>query len=51
MKIKFYRQIFEKYSNTKFDENPSSGSPVVPGGQTDRREEANSHFSQFSESA
>jgi len=36
MKIKFSRQIFEKYSNTKFHENPSSGNRLVPSGQTDR---------------
>jgi len=35
VKIKFSRQTFEKYSNTKFHENPSSGSPVVPSGQKD----------------
>jgi len=29
-------QIFVKYSNTQFHENPSSGSRVVPCGQTDR---------------
>jgi hypothetical protein len=37
-KIQFYRQIFErqkKTSNVKFDQNPSSGSRVVPYGQTD----------------
>jgi hypothetical protein len=28
MKLKFSRQIFEKYSNIKFHENPSSGSRV-----------------------
>jgi len=31
----FSRQVFEKYSNTKFHENPSSGSRVVPCGRTD----------------
>jgi hypothetical protein len=30
-------QILEKYSNTKFHENPFSGSPVIPCGQTDER--------------
>jgi hypothetical protein len=35
MKLKFSRQIFEKYSNIKFHENPSSGCRVVPRGQTD----------------
>jgi hypothetical protein len=28
MKLEFSRQIFEKYSNIKFYENPSSGSRV-----------------------
>jgi len=42
-------QIFEKYSNVKFHENPSTGSPVVPCGRTDRHED-NSRFSQFCES-
>jgi len=28
--------IFEKYSNAKFHENPSSGSRGVPCGRTDR---------------
>jgi len=44
MKVEFFRQIFEKYSNIKFQENPSSESRVVPCRQTDRHE-ANSHFS------
>jgi hypothetical protein len=35
MKLEFYRQIFEKFSNVKFHENPSSGSRVVPCVQTD----------------
>ena len=42
MKIEFSRLIFEKYSNVKFNENPSGGSRVVPCGQTDRHDEANS---------
>ena len=37
MKIEFSRQILEKFSNTKFHENPFSGSRVVPCGPTDRR--------------
>jgi len=37
MKIEFSEQMFEKYSNIKFHENPSSRSRVVPSGQTDRR--------------
>jgi hypothetical protein len=35
MKLEFSRQIFEKYSNTKFNEIPSTGSRVVPCGRTD----------------
>jgi hypothetical protein len=41
MKREFSRQIFEKSSNIKFHENPSSGSRVVPCGRTDRYDEAN----------
>jgi len=52
MKLQFSRQIFKKYSNIKFHENPSSGSQLVPcrrtNGQTDGRiyshDETNSHF-------
>ena len=44
MKLDFFsRNIFEKYSNIKFHENPSSGSRVFPFGRThglmDRRSE------------
>jgi hypothetical protein len=49
MKLEFSEQIFEKYSNIKLRENPSSGSRVVPCGRTDRHDEANSRFSQFCE--
>jgi len=35
MKLEFSGHIFEKYSNIIFDESPSSGSRVVPCGQTD----------------
>jgi len=34
-KLWISRHIFEKYSNIKFHENPSSGSRVVPCGRTD----------------
>jgi len=44
-------QIFEKYSNIKFHENPSSETRVVPCGRTDGSDEANSCFLQFCESA
>ena len=33
MKLEFSRQTLEYYSNIKFQENPSSGSRVVPRGQ------------------
>jgi hypothetical protein len=33
--FEFSRQIFEKFWNIKFHKNPSSGSRVVPYGQTD----------------
>jgi hypothetical protein len=53
-KNEFFCQISEKYSNIKFHEIPSSGNQVVPrrrtdgrsAGYTDRRDEANSRFSQ-----
>jgi len=35
MKPEFSRKIFDKSSNIKFHENPSSGSRVVPRRQTD----------------
>jgi hypothetical protein len=37
MKLVFFRQIFEKYPNFNFHENPSSESRVVPCGRTDRQ--------------
>ena len=37
MELDFSREIFEKYSNIKFHENPSSGRQVVPCGRTDRQ--------------
>jgi len=47
MKLEISRQFFEKYSNIKFHENPSSGSWVVPCGRTDRHDETNSRYSKF----
>jgi len=46
IKLEFSRQkdIFEKYSNIKFYENPSSGSRVVSCGRTDRHDETNGYF-------
>ena len=37
MKLEFSRQIFQKYSNTKFNKNPSSGSRTVECGRTNRQ--------------
>jgi hypothetical protein len=51
MKLEYSPQIFEKYSNIKFNENPSSGSRVVPCERMDTRNEDNSRFSQFYERA
>jgi len=51
MKLEFSGQFYEKYSDAKFHENPSSDSRVVACGQTDgrtdgqRHDEANSRFS------
>jgi hypothetical protein len=33
MEVEFSREIFKKYSNIKFQENPSSGNRVVPCGR------------------
>jgi len=49
MKVGFFPQIFEKSPDIKLHENPSSGSRVVPCGQTDRHTEANSRFPEFCE--
>jgi hypothetical protein len=55
MKLEFSRWIFEKYSNIKFHENPSSGSRAVPcgrkDGETDSYDKNKSRFSQFDERA
>jgi len=48
MKLEFSQQIFEKYSNIKFHENPSSGSRVFSN-RTDGHDEANSRLSQLCE--
>jgi hypothetical protein len=53
--MKTSRQIFKKYSNIKFHENPSSGSRVSMRADrqrhTDRHDVANSRFPQFRERA
>jgi len=51
MKLKNCRQIFQKYSNIKFNKNPSIGRWVVPCGGTYRYDEANNRFLQFCEGA
>jgi len=51
MKNEFYQHIFGKYTNVKFRNNPSSGSRVVPCGQTagpDRRTDRYTRRSQQS---
>jgi len=35
MKFEFSRQIFETYTNIKFNENPYGGSRVIPCGRMD----------------
>jgi len=48
MKLKFLWQVFNKCTNVKFNENPSSGSRVVFADiQMDRHDKANSCFLQF----
>jgi hypothetical protein len=44
MKHEFSPQIFEKYLNIEFHENPSSRSRVVPCERTDRHDEAFRNF-------
>jgi len=45
IKLPFYGKTFEKYSNIKFHDNPSSGSRFVPcGRKQDRHGAANSLF-------
>jgi hypothetical protein len=51
MKVEFSRRSLEKSSNIKFHKNPSSGSLLIPYGQTDGHDEANSwSFLEFRES-
>jgi hypothetical protein len=53
VRFKWNVNFLDRFSkNTfKFHENPSSGSRVVPCGQTDRYEEDNTYLSQYCESA
>jgi len=50
MKLEYYWQILNKQTNAKFSENPSSGSRVVPCGQTDGHENNSSFFCKFAKS-
>jgi hypothetical protein len=50
-KVVFSRKAFKTFSNIKFHENPSSGSRVVSCGLSERRDETNSRFLRFCESA
>jgi hypothetical protein len=53
MKLEISLQMFEKYSNFKIQENPFSGSRIVPCRRTereaDRHDESNSYFLQSGE--
>jgi hypothetical protein len=49
MNLEFVWQIFDKFLNNKSSENPFSWCRVVPSGQPDGHDEANSRFSQFCE--
>jgi len=52
MQFDFSRYIFQKSSNIKSHESPSSGSKAVPCAHTETEtESANSRFSQFCEGA
>jgi len=51
MKLESSRQIFEKYWNIKFHENPLIVSQAVPYGRTDRHDEATNLFLEFCEGA
>jgi len=43
----FLDRFSQKYSNIKFNKNPSSTSRVITCGRTDKHDEAGSRFSQF----
>ena len=49
--LNFLDRFSKKRQNVKFNQNPSSGSRVLPRGRTDGHNEANSHFSEFCERA
>jgi hypothetical protein len=54
MNLDFFRQMFEKYSNIKFYENPQLGAELFHAdgradGQTNRHNTANNNFAKASE--
>ena len=49
MKPEFSRQIFEKFSNIKFHENPFIGDQVVRCGRTDRQTDMTKLMAAFSQ--
>jgi hypothetical protein len=52
MKLEFFQNIFERYSNTNFMTNRPVGAEFFHSdGRTDRNDEANSHFPKFYKSA
>jgi hypothetical protein len=51
MKLEFFLQIFEKYSNSEFHKNSSSERLFHAHRRADRHDEANSRCSQFCELA
>jgi hypothetical protein len=50
-KPEFSREIFEKYANIILNENPPSGSRMVPCRRTDGLDETNSRFSEVLQKA
>jgi len=46
-KMDFFDIFSKNYSSTKFHANLPGANRVVPSGQTDRHDEADSRFSQF----
>jgi len=50
-KLEFSRNILGKHSNIKFHENQSTRNRVVPCGQSDRHDKANTRFWQCFERA
>jgi hypothetical protein len=52
MKLEISRQIFEKYSSTKFQENATNGAELFRvDGQSDRHDQDNSRFSRFAKAS